>query len=190
MILSDALALVTVGASWGGVVPIPSVTERHRTPPSRRGMYLGWYIPYPFSCLPSPSISYWTEGSINPCKKYLRQQNIWWCLRLKFLHVFIQKIGMDSSVIAQFIDVLRLGTLFRVLFIIVRWVGSKSPTGVRVSEVRMWQKIEIGGWWVDPSLSPKCTPHCGLCVCVPCMERELWREGYRFSVPAFYTFLS
>ena len=39
------------------------------------------------------------------------------------------------------------------------------------------------GDWLTSSFSPKWTPHYGVCICVPCTEWELWREGCVFSVP-------
>ena len=168
-----------------GVGPIPTVPERHLTYPSWRGMCLGCYVPYPYFCLPSPSISYWTEESINPCTKYLWKGTIWGRLRFQLLHSSVQNIGTDSSGIAQFLDVLRLGTLFCAVFIIVLWIESKSLMGVQASEGRTGKKIYIGVEGVSPYLYLQNRLHIMVCVCcVPYVERERWREVYLFSVLA------
>ena len=77
--------------------------------------------------------------------KYFCQWTIWGHVRFKSLYSSIQKRDIDSSEIAQFLDVLYLGTLFCVVFIIVQYIESKSMIGVRASEGRAGFKMDIGG---------------------------------------------
>ena len=169
---------------------MPYVPKHCCTSPSRRGVWIGCYIPYTSSCLPYPSISYQIEGSIDPCTKYLQQWMIWGRVRFQQLHGYIQNIGIDSSGIAQFLDVLRLGMIFCIMFIILRQIKSKMLTGykrVRAGRDRKWRPGQRG----QPLLSLQNRLHIAVCVFACHSWREIFDEKVTcFSVLASYRYLS
>ena len=106
---------------------------------------------------------------------------IWSILQFQPLHGSIQKRVIEYSVIAQFLDVLRLGMFFCIVFIIVQCIDSKSLKGIRASEGRPGQKMNIGGEGGTPSLSLKNRPHIAVCV----FACRAWRNIFDEKVTCF-----